>query len=125
MSILGHPDVDKAARVFNKTIENMNANDLLFNYVVLDVDFTFNSNTKYPCIPCRVDDDVDIYPVSGNSIITGCEYLVARSMGCKLYVRDGILIPFNRSSKIKGGKEKEKEKVNRLENEKDSDLFAT
>ncbi|KAI0867192.1 hypothetical protein GGS24DRAFT_426456 [Hypoxylon argillaceum] len=98
MSILGHPNIDKAARIFNQTVIKMKDSELLLNYIILDVDFEYKEHTKYPGIPCRVDDNVDIYPLKGTSIITGCEYVVAKSMGCKLYVKDGILIPFKRYS---------------------------
>lgn len=94
MSILGHPDYKKARRIFNKTVLEMKSTDFLFNYIVLEVDFVFPEGTKYPSIPTRVDDDVDIYPLEGKSIITGCEYLTAKSMGCRIYVRDGVIIPF-------------------------------
>lgn len=101
MSILGHPDIDKTYRVFNKTVEKMTDDTLLYNYIVLEVNFEFDSKVKYPCIPTRVDDDVDIYPLTGHSVITGVEYLVARSMGCKLHVTDGVMIPIeiNKSGK--------------------------
>lgn len=126
MSILGHPNVDKARRIFNKTVINMSNEDLLFNYIVVDVDFEFNNKTKYPCIPCRVDDNVDIYPIKGNSIITGCEYLVAKSMGCRLYVNDGILIPFNIDEKAREKakarlKEREREREREKEKEKEEE----
>src|ERR1700712_241431 len=78
----------------------MSDSDLLLNYIVLEVDFSFPKDVKYPSIPTRVDDDVDIYPLKGTSSITGCEYLVAKSMGCRLYVKEGVLIPFkNRKTK--------------------------
>ena len=96
MSMLGHPDIDRAVRIFGKTVNGMSNNTLLFNYIILDVDFEFKTGTKYPCIPTRVDDNVDIYPLKGRSTITGVEYLVAKSMGCKLFVNDGVMIPFLR-----------------------------
>lgn len=100
MSILGDPDYEKAARIFNKTVEEMNDSDLLLSYIVLEVDFNFPKDVRYPSIPTRVDDDVDIYPLKGTSYITGSEYLVAKSMGCRLYVKDGVIIPF-KNRKIK------------------------
>ncbi|KAI1430456.1 hypothetical protein GGR50DRAFT_702051, partial [Xylaria sp. CBS 124048] len=90
--------------------------DLVLNYLILEVDFTFKEGTKYPCIPTRVDDDVDIYPLKGTSIITGSEYLVALSMGCKLYVKGGVIIPFKRLVEPKEkGKEREKDKPKSLD----------
>lgn len=110
MSILGHPDTEKAVRVFNKTVENMSADVLIYNYIILEVTYKFDKKTKYPCIPTRVDDNVDIYPLEGSSTITGLEYLVAKSMGCHLVVKDGIMIPFKRYSSSSSKKDKDKDK---------------
>jgi hypothetical protein len=100
MSILGHPDVEKAGRIYDKTVKEMTPDKLLLNYIVLDVEFKFPSNTKYPCIPTRVDDNVEIYPLEGRSTITGAEYLVAKSMGCRLLVKSGVMIPFDLTKKV-------------------------
>jgi hypothetical protein len=97
MSILGHPDTEKPVRIYNKTVIEMSNESLLLNYISLDVDFKFPSSVKYPCIPTRVDDDVDIYPQEGRSVITGSEYLVAKEMGCRLFVNDGVMIPFKKN----------------------------
>ena len=74
MSLLGHPDMEKAGRVYDNKVKTMTLEELLLNYVVLDVVFKFPDGTKYPCIPARVDDAIDIYPLEGRSIITGSEY---------------------------------------------------
>lgn len=96
MSILGHPDYNKAVRLTKVDVDRMEKDPLLFlfSYTVLEVEFKFDEKTKYPCIPARVDEDVDIYPLEGKSVITGPEYLVALSMGCKMTVKDGVRIPF-------------------------------
>jgi len=104
MSILGHPQLDKAVYLFNKTVIEMSNEELLFNYIVLDVDFKFDKDVKYPCIPTRVDNDVDIYPMSGRSIITGPEYLTAKSMGCSLFVKKGFMVPFQVVQERRGKK---------------------
>lgn len=99
MSILGDPNYDKVSYLFNKTLDDMKAEDLLFNYIAVDVEFEFPVSVKYPCIPTRVDNDVDIYPRKGRSIITGPEYLAARSMGCRLFLKHGVIVPFKQNSK--------------------------
>lgn len=100
MSILGHPCIEKAGRIYDKTVKEMTSDMLLLNYIVLDVEFKFPSNTKYPCIPARVDDTIEIYPLEGRSTITGAEYLVAKSMGCRLLVKSGVMIPFDLNKKV-------------------------
>jgi len=121
MSILGHPDTEKPVRIYNKTVLEMSNESLLLNYISLDVDFKFPSSVKYPCIPTRVDDDVDIYPQEGRSVITGCEYLVAKEMGCRLFVNDGIMIPFKKSpiSPAEAAKKEKKKAEEEAKNKKD------
>ena len=115
MSILGDPQYYKAVRIYEKTVLKMSNEQLLLNYIMLDVKFDFPEDIKYPCIPTRVDDDIDIYPLKGRSVITGSEYLVAKSMGCKLYVNEGVMIPFKRLTKKQSKKQNDKEndKVNK------------
>lgn len=124
MSILGHPDTEKAVRVFNNTVVGMSIKDLLFNYIILDVEFEFPEETKYPSIPTRVDDNVDIYPLKGRSMITGCEYLVAKKAGCRLIVKDGVLIPFKLKTS-RTGKNKNKNKNTSLLSELDLHNYVT
>jgi hypothetical protein len=97
MCLLGDPKLDKAARVYKNIINKMSDEELMLSYLVIDVDFKFPPNTKYPSIPTRVDNDVDIYPLEGRSIITGPEYVTAKSIGCNLRVRSGVIIPFDKS----------------------------
>lgn len=99
MSILGQPDYNNAVHIHNETVKRMSTEDLILNYIVLDVEFKFKNTVKYPCIPTRVDDDIDIYPREGRSTITGSEYLVARSMGCFLHVKSGVMVPFIKYNK--------------------------
>lgn len=95
MSLLGHPATARTTRLVKNDVLKMNDKDFMLNYVVLDVEFKFPNNTKYPSIPTRVDNDVDIYPLRGRSVITGPEYLVAKSMGCVMDVKDGCITPFD------------------------------
>ena len=96
MSICGTPCYSAARRLSDKDVKNMSSHQLLKNYVVLEVTFKFPNSVKYPCIPVRVDDHSDIYPLNGESIITGSEYLVASRLGCNLVVKEGSIIPFVR-----------------------------
>lgn len=93
MCILGHPDVEKAKRIFNQTVLKMDDIQFLFSYMILEVEFEFKPYTKYPCLPVK-SGDLEIYPLKGSTIITGPEYLVAKKMDCKMYVTDGVMIPF-------------------------------
>lgn len=111
MSILGHPEYNYARRIFDNDVKEMYDKDpkqFLFNYVVLDVKFKFEDTVKYPCIPARVDENSDIYPLSGSGVITGPEYLVARSMGCEITIKEGVEIPFKSTKPAEVNKEENK-----------------
>ena len=94
MSILGDPYYDKAQLITEQVLNKMDFNELIFSYLCIEVDFKFSDETKYPCIPTRVDNDVDIYPLKGTSVITGVEYLKAKNMGCVLKVKNCVYVPF-------------------------------
>ena len=101
MCLLGHPDITEAKRIFNKTVSVMDDVQFLFNYIILEVEFEFKADTKFPSLPV-VSGDLEIYPLKGSTVITGPEYLVAKNMGCKIYVKDGVMIPFaDRKYKVK------------------------
>jgi hypothetical protein len=92
MAALGTPDYLKGHKVSN--IDSLNFYDLFNSYTVLNVDFEFKSDTKYPCLPVSIDENTTVYPLSGSAIITGLDYLSASNQGCKIIVRDGYRVPF-------------------------------
>ena len=93
-SILGRPDINNAMRLYSKTALGMSGGGSLLNHIAVDVGFKFSSGVKHPCIPTRVDDDVEAYSREGRSAITGRENLVAKPTGCHLFVRSGVAVPF-------------------------------
>lgn len=92
MAALGTPDYLKGHKISN--VDSLNFYDLFNSYTVLNVDFEFKSDTKYPCIPVSIDENTTVYPLSGSAIITGLDYLSASNQGCKIIVRDGYRVPF-------------------------------
>ncbi|WP_162142640.1 hypothetical protein [Aurantimonas coralicida] len=57
------------------------------------VRFRFPSGTRFPCLPVRIDDKL-IFPLSGTSVCTPPEIVLARSMGAEMDVLDGVVIPY-------------------------------
>jgi len=97
MALCGNPDYQKGRYLTVKELEEMSSNDLIFNYVILTTNFRFNENVKYPSIPCVLNEDTTVYPLEGESVLTGIEYLTAKEQGCKFYnTRDIFVIPFER-----------------------------
>ena len=65
----------------------------------MKVRFKFPPNVKYPSIPCYLDQSTTVYPLEGEGLITGPEYILARNQGCSLKILHGVCIPFYVSRK--------------------------
>ena len=97
MAMLGNPDYKKARNLTLSKLKGMSDQDLIFNYVIITVNFKFDSKVKYPSIPCVLDENTTVYPLEGESVLTGVEYLLAKKQGCEFSnLRDGYIIPFER-----------------------------
>jgi hypothetical protein len=94
MSGLGHPDYKSLSILNENLINKLTKFDYLSSYISIKTEFEFPSFVKYPCIPCSLDEDTTIYPLKGESVITGLEYLTAKNLGCKFNNPIGVLIPF-------------------------------
>jgi len=66
---------------------------LLKGYLALNCSFKFPESTKYPSIPCYVDKSTTVYPLEGNCILTGPEYLLARQQKCVIEIKSAFFIP--------------------------------
>lgn len=93
MAMLGDPDYSKVHSINSASVK-LSAGDLINSYTVLKVSFEYPSEVKYPCIPVQVDKTITIYPLKGESTITGLEYVLAREQGCKIEINSGFRIPF-------------------------------
>ena len=112
MALCGNPNYDKII-----SINNFNVSGLDFQnaYAALRVNFNFPPSVKFPPLPVSLDKNITIYPLSGNSCISGPEYFAAKyilnrelikislSEGIKMldlrkkyfiYVKSGTFIPF-------------------------------
>jgi len=93
MSMAGHPDYDKCRRITSEELEKMSKEEILYNYLIINGDFEFPTETKYPSIPCYVDENCTVYPLKGTCILTGAEYVLAKSQGCIIKIEDIYLTP--------------------------------
>lgn len=94
MVFLGDPDYSRIVRITQSWLDEASLSMLIHSYTVLHVTFKFQDNTLYPSIPCQVDRDISIYPISGESTITGLEYVLAKQQGCTIILKNGYYIPF-------------------------------
>jgi hypothetical protein len=97
MSMAGDPDYQKCRRLSEEQLGKLTKSDILYSYIIINADFEFPKHTKYPSIPCYVDENCTIYPLKGSCILTGSEYLLAQLQDCRLTFHDIYLIPFKTS----------------------------
>lgn len=94
MSTAGHPEYDKCRRLTLDELGALRKEEILYSYLILRADFEFPADTKYPSIPCYVDENCTVYPLRGSCVLTGSEYLLALNQNCVLKILDIFQIPF-------------------------------
>lgn len=99
MAGLGNPDYNKGHMITVKQLEKMSFNEILYSYIIMKVKFKFKAKTKYPSIPVQIDETTSVYPLEGEAILTGAEYLLAKSQKCELKISDIYYLPFERIKK--------------------------
>jgi hypothetical protein len=93
----GHPEYERCRRLTQLELESLSREEILYNYLIIKAVFEFPITTKYPSIPCYVDENCTVYPLTGICVLTGAEYLLATSQCCKFVFTDIILTPVNLS----------------------------
>lgn len=99
MAGLGNPDYNKGRMITIRQLEKMSFNEVLYSYIIMKVKFKFKAKTKYPSIPVQIDETTSVYPLEGEAILTGAEYLLAKSQKCELKISDIYYLPFERTKK--------------------------
>jgi len=94
MSMAGHPDYEACCRLSVSDLNNLSKEEILNSYLIINADFEFPQGTKYPSIPCYVDENCTVYPLQGSCVITGSEYLLALSQHCRLEIHEIVFTPF-------------------------------
>lgn len=95
MAMLGDPDYGKLKMLTESDLKTMGKSEILYSYTIIDCEFKFPDGVKYPSIACFAGKTSTVYPLSGKSLITGSEYLVALSQGCEFKIFEIVHIPFN------------------------------
>lgn len=101
MASLGHPEYSKAKRLSEEELLKLDDKDIINSYTVIKGEFEFPT-TKYPSIPVFLDDTTTVYSLSGNCVITGIEYVLAKNQGCKFKFKEIIMIPFGEIKPFEG-----------------------
>jgi hypothetical protein len=95
MSLIGLPDWDQLHTSNN--IEDYQPTTLGF----AKIEFEFPEHTRYPTMPVRTNNGL-VFPLKGTSYCSAPEIVVAKNLGCKLKIVDGIIIPTNNEIRIFG-----------------------
>jgi len=93
--MLGDPNYELARRISPAEIKLMSDNELLYSYTTIEVkNYSFPDRLLYPSIPCYSDETTTVYPLTGKAVLTGSEYITAKTQGCQMELVGGTLIPY-------------------------------
>jgi hypothetical protein len=86
MSLIGYPD-------WRKVYTSYSVDDYQPEVLgVACVDFEFDPHIRYPVLPVRTDNGI-IFPKRGRSYCASPEIALAKSLGAKLSIRFGVIVP--------------------------------
>ncbi|KAG0632683.1 hypothetical protein HOY80DRAFT_779487 [Tuber brumale] len=78
LALLRSPDYDKISVIDeNSDLEKLNFKHA---YSALRVKFNLPETIKYPSLPINLDKTITVYPLQGEGIVTGLEYLSAKNI---------------------------------------------
>ena len=97
MSACGDPDYSSGREL--KDLNCMSDKELLYSYTIINCKFNFKESVKYPSIPVYLDENAVVYPLKGEAVLTGAEYLQAKKQGCEFNILEVYSIPFKRDDK--------------------------
>jgi hypothetical protein len=97
LSMAGHPDYVNCKRISINVLQEMSREEVLYSYLIIKAEFEFPTSTKYPSIPCYVDENCTVYPLKGSCVLTGAEYLLALAQKCKMNISEIYYTPFKKS----------------------------
>nr|CAA73185.1 DNA polymerase [Cryphonectria parasitica] len=104
MALLGNPDYNNARNLTEEELFKMTDEDLIMSYTIFSTKFKFPSNTKYPSIPCYLNESTTIYPLEGEATLTGVEFVLAKEQNCEFIdIKDIFIIPFESVLEKTGG----------------------
>gem|GEM_PF-1417762 len=118
MSSAGHPVYEQCRQIKEYELKKMSKAEILYSYLIIKADFEFKDTVKYPSIPCYIDATSTVYPLKGSCILTGAEYLLAKSQRCKFTIHAIYHIPFSKQVNKNGNEIKPFGEILRLVQEK-------
>jgi hypothetical protein len=78
MAACGNPDYKRGVILNKEGLNSKNDKEILYSYTVVKCSFKFRESVKYPSLPCYLDETATVYPLEGEGVFTGIEYLLAK-----------------------------------------------
>lgn len=99
MSFVGDPDYSKGRILNVNELKGLSDKTLIYSYIIIKCAFQFPVGTKYPSIPCYVDETTTAFPLNGSCLLTGSEYVLAKAQNCTFNIHEIYYIPFKPTQK--------------------------
>lgn len=96
MSLMGDPDYKNARIISKEELAKIDTIDIIRSYTCIQGKFKFPKDTKYPSIPCFVDETTTVYPLEGECHLTGPEYILALEQCCEIIFKEICYIPMKK-----------------------------
>lgn len=93
MAMMGDPAYDRICILSEEELNELSENDLLYSYTIIHCNFEFDNSVKFPSIGCFIDQTTTVYPLKGTGLLSGAEYLLAKTQGCKFTIIEIVYIP--------------------------------
>ena len=93
MTHLTLPNYQQARLLDSETVNSLTNEQFLKGYLIINGSFKFPEDTKYPSIPCYLDKTTTVYPLQGVCVLTGPEFLLARTQKCEVRIKSAFYIP--------------------------------
>jgi len=92
MTELSLPDYYNASLQNPDEVLKWSNDSLMTGYLIVNCDFTFPHDTKFPSIPCYIDKTTTVYPLTGSTFLTGPEFLLAKAQGATFDIKSAFYI---------------------------------
>jgi len=99
MCMMGNPNYNLLRNLTPVEVKDMSFKELIYSYTAINVKFSYPEGTKYPSIPVYVDQTSTVYPLNGEAVLSGSEYILAQRQDCHLEVLGGTLLPYTYKSR--------------------------
>jgi hypothetical protein len=93
MADLSLPDYNQGGLISSQKLLSLSNDELMNGYLVFNTKFKFPESIKYPSIPVYIDNSTTIYPLQGEAIVSGPEYILARNQKCVFEIKSAFYIP--------------------------------